>query len=193
VDIRSSIAWLLCAGVALAAAPACAQPIQHRPHVHGTTIVDVAQDGRNLTVSFELSGLDAVGFEHPPKSDAERSTVEATLNILQSPDDWLAPDADAQCHRTFIGVTPHVFRTHEEESHHAAEKSRRDDYADIGAQYSFTCDVPLRLHTLKFDLIGRFPKLRGIIVNLMLAGAPSQAVITTPRAQITIAPAPGDD
>jgi Protein of unknown function (DUF2796) len=195
VNMRSSVSLLLCAGVALASDPACAQPpIQHRPHVHGATIVDVAQDGRDLTVSFELSGLDAVGFEHTPKSDADQSRVNAALVILQSPDDWLIPNAEAHCLRTFIGVTPHIFQTpHEDEPHHAAKESRRHDYADIGAQYSFTCDVPLRLRTLEFDLIDRFPKLRGIIVNLMLPGAQSQAVITAPRAQITFASAAADD
>jgi hypothetical protein len=188
VDLRSCICRLLCAGVALVASgPACALPaIQHRPHVHGATIVDIVQQGHDLSVSFEVSGLDAVGFEYTPKSDADRVKVTAALNILQSPDDWLVPDAAAQCHRTFIGVSPHVFQApHDEKPRPTAKERRRADYADIGAQYGFTCDSPLRLRALQFDLIDRFPKLRGIIVNLVLPGAQSQTVITTPHAQIS--------
>ena len=189
--MRYCVPLLLCAAVA----PASAQPpIQHRPHVHGATIIDVVQDGRDLNLSFELSGLDAVGFEHTPKSGADKSAVSATLAILQSPDEWLMPNAQAHCVRTFIGVTPHIFQTaHEDEPRGAAKQRRGDDYADIGVKYSFTCDMPLRLRTLKFDLIDRFPKLRAVIVNLTLPGAQSQAVITTPHAQITLAAAAADD
>jgi hypothetical protein len=193
--MRHCAPCLLCAAAALAFAPARAQPpLQHRPHVHGVTIVDVVQDGRDLNLSFELSGLDAVGFEHTPKSAAEQSAVSAALAILQSPDDWVIPNAQAHCARTFIAVTPHIFQTlHEEEPRPAAKKSNSADYADIGVQYSFSCDAPLRLRTLKFDLIDRFPKLRAVIVNLTLPGAQSQAVITTPRAQISFAAAAADD
>jgi hypothetical protein len=190
---RSCVHWLLCTGVALAAQPASAQlVIQHRPNVHGTTIVDVAQNGRELAIAFELSGLDAVGFEHAPRSEAERNKINTTLNILQSPDEWVIPNAEAHCHRSFIGVTPNVFRiSHEEEA--PQPKRSRDEYADIGVQYSFTCDAPLQLRALEFDLIGRFPKLRAIIVNVTAPGGQSQAVITTPSAQITFSAGAADD
>jgi hypothetical protein len=194
VNKRFSIHWLLCAGVALAAPPACAQlAIQHRPNVHGATIVDVVQSGRDLNITFELSGLDTVGFEHAPRSQAERTKISSALNILQSPDEWLMANAEAHCQRTFIGVTPNVFRTsHEEEAHQPRQKSPRAEYAAIGVQYSFICDAPLRLRAIEFDLIGRFPKLRAIIVNVTAPGGQSQAVITTPRAQIAFSAAADD-
>ena len=195
MNVRASVRWLFCACAPLAWVAAYAQlPIQHRAHVHGATIVDVVQDGRDLTLAFEVSGLDAVGFEHTPRSDTERSEANAALTILQSPDEWLVPNVDAQCRRTFIGVTPNIFRSSDEDEQQKAGKaSRRDEYADIGAQYSFTCDAPQRLRALEFDLIERFPKLRAIIVNLTASGGQSQTVITTPRAQITFTATSADD
>jgi hypothetical protein len=168
----------------------------HSTQVRGTTIVDITQDGRELKISFELSGLDAVGFEHAPRSSADEDKVGAALNILQSPDDWIVPNADAQCHRTFIGLTPNIFQTLDEHEGHTDAKrgERRSEpaHADIGVQYVFACDAPLRLRSLTFNLIERFPSLRAIIVNLSLPSVRSQAVITTPRAQVTFTVADDD-
>jgi hypothetical protein len=157
---------------------------------HGATIVDITQDGRELKISFELSGLDAVGFEHAPRSSADADKVGVALNILQSPDDWILPNADAQCHRTFIGLTPNIFQTLDEhEGHTDAKRGKRRSesaHANIGVQYAFECDTPLRLRSLTFNLIERFPSLRAIIVNLSVPSGQSQTVITASRVQITL-------
>jgi hypothetical protein len=178
---------------------ACSQAQSARStQTHGATIVDISQDGRELKISFELSGLDAVGFEHAPRSSADGDKVGAALAILQSPDDWIVPNADAQCHRTFIGLTPNIFQTLNEHEGHADAKQSMSDaqpggerrsepaHADIGVQYAFACDAPLRLRSLTFNLIERFPSLRAIIVNLSLPSGQSQTVITASRAQVTL-------
>jgi hypothetical protein len=169
-----------------------AQPVRNT-QVHGATIVDITQDGRELKISFELSGLDSVGFEHAPRSPADEDKVGAALNTLQSPDDWVVPNANALCHRTFIGLTPNIFQTsHEHEGHADAKQRMSDARADIGVQYTFACDAPLRLRSLTFNLIERFPSLRAIIVNLSLPSGRSQAVITTLQSQVTFTAADDD-
>lgn len=197
-----ALAWtgvLLVAGQAFSQA----QPVRST-QVHGAAIVDITQDGRELKIAFVLSGLDAVGFEHAPRSSADEDKVNAALNILQAPDNWIVPNASALCHRTFIAVTPNVFRTSHEGEAHADAKQRKSDaqaggkhrsdpvHADMGVQYAFACDAPLRLRTLTFNLIERFPSVRAIIVNLSLPSGRSQAVITTPQAQVTFTTADDD-
>lgn len=170
----------------LCSACACAAPAASLPApAHGTTIVEIAQDGNHLRVAFDLSGLDAVGFERAPRSDAERTHVIGVLGALQAPDDWLVPNAEARCRRFFSGVTPHVFKSIEEHAAEPVDKhGRRDEPTWIGVQYEFACEAPEQLRAIDFNLIERFPRLRGIIVNLTLPGGRSQAVLTTARASI---------
>lgn len=181
---------LLCLGGACLASDGYAQAKQPPAlHAHGTTIVDIAQNGKEVSIAFDVSGLDVVGFERAPRNDAEHAKVSAMLNALESPDGWLAMNAEARCRRDFSGVTPHVFQA--VEGHEAKRETRRgghDEPAFIEVQYSYTCDAPDDLRAIDFHLIERFPQLRGIIVNLALPGGRrSQAVLTTPRASIPFA------
>jgi hypothetical protein len=196
---------LACTSALLIAGQTCSQagPVRST-QVHGAAIVDIIQDAGDLKISFVLSGLDAVGFEHAPQSSADEDKVNAALDVLQTPDNWIVPNASALCHRTFIGVTPNVFRSMHEGEAHADAKQRRSDpqaggkhrsdpvHADIGVNYAFACDAPLRLRSLTFNLIERFPRVRAIIVNLSLPSGPSQAVVTTPQAQVTFSTAADD-
>ena len=48
---------------------------QHGAHVHGTTTIDIASDGKLLSFKFEMPGVNAVGYEHPPHSAEERAQL----------------------------------------------------------------------------------------------------------------------
>src|SRR4051794_19836084 len=69
--------------VAAAAAVAIAGPAfakkGHKAHEHGAVKLSVAIDGTQVTVSGEIPGDDAFGFEHAARSDAERQKIKNTL------------------------------------------------------------------------------------------------------------------
>jgi hypothetical protein len=181
-NLCTCIFLLLAGGSAAVAGPAGKAAAPPARNARGTTIVDVVQDARKLRITFELTGMDAVGFEHAPRSDADSAAVGATMDTLQAPDAWLVPDAAAHCHRSFISVTPHLFRIGE-----AAEmKGARDTRADIDVEYIYDCDAPQQLHAIEFDVIGLFPRLKGVIVNATLLDGSVQRVLSTPRATIDL-------
>ncbi|MDR3385634.1 MAG: DUF2796 domain-containing protein [Rudaea sp.] len=161
----------------------------HDSHVHGTMIVNVVQSGHDLNIGFELPGANAVGFEHAPHSEAEQAKVDAALTTLQSPEEWLRPNAEALCRRTFVGLTPNVYHTAEEsESQQNPDHSHHQHRADIGVQYTYNCDAPFNLKALEFDLIERFPGTHSIVVNLTLPSGLTKQVLSSPRAQILFVP-----
>ncbi len=60
---------------------------QHDAHVHGHVKFNIAQDGQDLLVEITAPGADVVGFEHAPKTDAEKAALtkaKATLNDVNN-------------------------------------------------------------------------------------------------------------
>lgn len=177
------------ASLMLHAAAAAAQiEIPDNARVPGIAIVNVVSNTHGVEIAFVLTGIDAVGFEHAPRSDAEQARIDETMQTLETPDAWLVPEAAAKCRRVFGAVAPHRYRT--AEAHEGASGADAAQPAEIGVQYSFRCDEPQRLHTLSFDLIARFPRLHAVVVNLIGAGGRSQQLLSTAQAQIVFAAAP---
>jgi len=191
--MKSPCWWLalICSAATLTARHAGAQlPPPENKRVAGVTILNVELDGHVLNFAFVLTGMDAVGFEHTPRSAAETAKVTSALSTLEAPEEWLGADAPARCHRSFSAVTPHLFRTIDE--HEAAPRGKHRapaEPAEIGVQYTFACDAPEQLREFRFDLIERFPHLRAVIVNVTRAGASSQQMLATPQARISFASA----
>ena len=189
-----SLCWwlaLICSATTLTARHAGAQlPPPENKRVAGITIVNVELDGRTLNFAFVLTGADAVGFEHAPRSATETAKVTSALSTLEAPEEWLGANAPARCHRSFSAVTPHVFRPNDE--HEATPRGKRRapvQPAEIGVQYTFACDAPEQLGEFRFDLIERFPHLRAVIVNVTRAGTSTQQMLATPQAHISFAAA----
>ena len=71
------LACLLAAGAACAALPASAE--EHRQlgaHVHGHGHLNIAIEGKKLTMELEVPGADIVGFEHEPSTPEQKAAVQ---------------------------------------------------------------------------------------------------------------------
>ena len=91
------------AGVALAGAStlltstAYGESRQHDAHVHGHAILNVAQEGKEVEVSFEIPAMDLVGFEHQPESHAQKEKVEQMRDLLKKGKNAVAFNQSAGC------------------------------------------------------------------------------------------------
>src|SRR5450755_4753961 len=109
ITTRLTLAACTTALMALPVASIARTQREHGAHVHGTTTIDVAQDGRQLSLFFEMPGVNAVGYEHPPHSAAEQAQLDAALKLLRAPADWLVPNGEALCKLANVDVTPNGF------------------------------------------------------------------------------------
>ena len=82
-------------------------PVQAAPaaHEHGVARLSVAVDGRTLSVELDapLDGL--LGFERPPRTDAERKAAADLLQRLRDPAALFRPDAAAGCSAGAVTVS----------------------------------------------------------------------------------------
>jgi hypothetical protein len=166
---------------------------EHGAHVHGIATIDIAQEGKQLSVGFELPGINAVGYEHPPHSAAEQVQLDAALKILRSPADWFVPNAEARCRITDLDVTPNGFASPTPASGSAAssdgKSAAQHEHADIDVRYQYECEAPLNLRSIDLRLIERFPGTHEVRVNVISLNGQAQEVFSSPRAEITFAPA----
>ncbi|HEY0180132.1 MAG TPA: DUF2796 domain-containing protein [Dokdonella sp.] len=175
---------LLVSFAALAAAPASPHR-HHGPHVHGEATLNVGLDGQLLLVSLDAPGMSLLGFEHPPRDDAERAAYRATLDALNAPGGWLLLPQAAGCALESVQVAPHGFDAADGDGHGDDDHDHDDDahggdheHADFDATYRYACHAPLALHALDVTLFERFPPLHKVNVDLVLPDRQGSQVLT---------------
>ncbi len=107
---------------------------QHDAHVHGHVEFNIAQDGQDLLVEITAPGADVVGFEHAPKTEAEKASVakaKATLNDVNS---VLVLPTSAGCKLVDVDVDT-TLESHEDHHDHDDHKDHdehhdHDDHKD---------------------------------------------------------------
>ena len=147
-------------------------------HVHGVTTLNIALDGQLLSIEGEMPGVNIVGFEHPPHTEAERARLTDSEATLRNPAEWMKPNAEARCKITTVEVKDDGFRA----------DTHKGEHADFDTRYLFTCDAPLNLRTIELSLIQRFPGTHEVRVNAALPSGQAEEVFTTPIAAISFSP-----
>ena len=147
------------AGAALAQNPGA--------HVHGQALANVAVQGTKLSVQLELPLDSLLGFEHRPRTDAQRRAAQAALQQLKAPAGWLKPDAAALCTLTGSEINAQAL-----EPAKVGPASPEPAHADVDASYEFNCAAPDKLAALDLGLMGVFQRVQHIEVQV--AGAKGQ-------------------
>jgi len=88
------LSTLLVAGPVLAADKDAAQP---KAHQHGAAQLEVTLDGGVLQIALEGPAENFLGFEHAPRTDAQRKTVARVEEQLKQPAQLFTPVAVADC------------------------------------------------------------------------------------------------
>jgi hypothetical protein len=116
---------------------------QHGVHVHGEAVGNLALDGGQLQIELTIPGANLVGFEHPPRTNEQRASIDQVLPLLES-GDWLRTDARAECQSAQFEVHAHGFaesevgdldhhnyKPHQDhEGHHKHQHDHHDDQHD---------------------------------------------------------------
>lgn len=157
-------------GLAMAG-PAHAQ--SHREldaHVHGVTTLELAMEGGVVEMTFRAPGMDIVGFEHAPHTDADKGAIDAALQVMRTPATLVTLPEAADCQLTQAQVQHHAGDPDgdAEPAGHAAEETHDHDAGDGGghstfeASYTFACRHPDALDRIAFPFFAQFPNAREI-------------------------------
>jgi hypothetical protein len=167
---------------------------QHGAHVHGSVEMNIAQDGHDLLIEVTSPGMDIVGFEHAPESEAEKQKVAAAIKTLNSPNQLITINSSADCSVETVNVhshgenaedghhdheehahehhddeheaKEHDHEAHEEHEHEGHDHSEHAGHKDYTIEYAYHCEQVEKLESLSTTWFKEFPTVQQIHVNV---------------------------
>ena len=148
-------AWLLLGSASRAEAP----------HAHGVGKLDVALEGRRLTLELAAPLEDVLGFERRPANDKERAALEAAASYLKSGSAFVASPA-ANC-RVADGTVE------------VAERGR--GHFELAARLAYDCKEPHQAREIDAALLGQYKRLKRLDVRVVTPKGQAAARATPAR------------
>lgn len=153
---------------------------QAAPHQHGVVALNVALDGKTLTVELNAPLDSLVGYERAPRTDAERRTAAEVLQRLRDPAQLFTPDAAAQCSAATPQVDAGLLAP--------GAKAAAGDHADLQASYRYTCAQPAQLRSIALPLFETFKRIQRVEVQTVGPQGQRKATLRRASAVLKLAP-----
>jgi hypothetical protein len=154
----------------------------HKAHEHGAAKLDVAIDGKTVTLQLEIPGNDAFGFEHAPATEVETKTVSDTMARLREKADELfsfgqGPGCTPLKSAVSSSPASSVQTTATSQGGKVQKTAAKEDHADVVAEYTFTCQKSPVGAQLKLPLFTVFPHLKTVRVQVLGGTTQSGATV----------------
>jgi hypothetical protein len=176
---------------------------QHGAHEHGVAHLNVAVEGNNLVIELCSPAANIVGFEHHPKTQAQKKQVKEAREKLGAAEMLFKLPTQAQGRLVSSNVDTNIDSDSAEASYHHEEAGVHDEdeqnahdhhndahehsrHSDFKAQYHFFCDTPEKLAYLDVMLFQIFPGIEHIEVQILTDTGQSAKDLTAKDYRITI-------
>lgn len=172
--MRSLVPFLLvcCALVAMAEVPR-KRSKQVSSHEHGSAEINIAVEVSTATVEFEGPADGIAGFEHDPRTAAQKQQRDEALHKLRT------RIAEMVIFEPSRGCRFAVRKA--EMLRHAGE-----EHAEFKAEYAVACAGPLDGATIRFGVTKVFPRVASLAVQVIAAAGQTGAKIQGDRGSVTI-------
>jgi hypothetical protein len=183
---------ILIAATLAASLPAIAAE-EHRelgPHEHGTGRLNIAIEGKRVSMELEVPAADIVGFEHEAKTAAQKAavkkgktTLEGALNVFKLP-------AEAKCKLAKAKVALHAENEHGHDHGKAGEAKHEDNDEDeshhsaFHAEYTIDCAAPEKLTGIDFRYFEVFAGAKKLDINLVTEKGQSHYEVSREKPQL---------
>lgn len=127
---------------------------QHGVHEHGNVTFNVALEGQQLIVELDAPADNVVGFEHAPRTDAEKARIRDQAAWLQAGKELIAFSPAAACR-------------FQEAKLDAPEWKEGESHAEYEVRLTYRCDQPQRLEWLQLSLLSGLQEVHEARVNLV--------------------------
>jgi len=146
----------------------------HGAHEHGSAQLNLAWEGNVVTIELESPAVNIVGFEHAPRTDAQKQAVQSAVAKLQDADALFAFTPEARCSGRATDVESEL------------DKGGQEEHAEFHAQYRFSCEKPDALKGVEVHVFKLFPKTRTLRAQVVSARGQSAAELKPGKARLTL-------
>ena len=160
---RTSSGFALTAAALFAAAALPAQAQQQHAHVHGQLKLDVAIDGPTIVIAMESPLDNIVGFEHAPKTEAEKKMADDIVAQLRAADQLFKIDPAANCKLGPVDLRSGALGLGN------PDPAESGGHADLDASFSFNCTQAAAAKFIDVNLFSAFKGARQIDVQIASA------------------------
>lgn len=169
---------LLPAGVALlfAAAGACAAGA----HEHGVVKLDVAVEGSRVVIEIDSPLDNLLGFEHAPRSDAEREKADAMLKKLRDAAQLFRIDGNAGCTLGAMDLRSAPLQLGKKPA------AANDTHGDLEGSFEFKCKAGAKAAFLEVGLFDAFPQIKRIDLQVATPKGQMKATLRRPSTRVML-------
>ena len=171
--------------IAACTTPALAAETEHREHgahEHGSAELNLVWEGETVSIEFESPAVNIVGFEHAPRTYAQRETVRNAVASLKNAGDLFVFTPEARC----VGQATEVESELAENKSAAHAKQGNNEHSAFRAQYRFTCKKPDALRSVKVNLLKRFPGTKTLRARIVSATNQSATELKPGHTRLTL-------
>ena len=152
--------------------PAIAE--EHRelgPHEHGVGRLNIAVEGKRVSMELEVPGADIVGFEQEASTEEQKAAVSKAKNTLKGALKVFELPAEAKCRLAEAKVAidaedhDHDAAGHEGAKHEGGEEEGH--HSEFHATYAIDCTAPEKLTGIQFRYFELFAGARKLDINLV--------------------------
>jgi len=159
-------------------------------------------DGAVVEIELEGPAANIVGFEHAPRDDAERATLDRAVATLKDGERLFGFPAAAGCrltrssvNSTLLGDVPAADADHAGREDHDDLPAAQNDHeagdehethTDLDADYRFACRDTARIDQVEVRLFDSFPATQRLRVQFATAKGQGGFELTAARPRIEL-------
>ena len=144
-------------------------------------MLDIAIERNTVTVLLDSPLDNLLGFEHAPRSAAERKQADALVSTLRAPTTLFRIDPAAACALTNVSLTSTALKLG------TAESDADDDgHGDLDGVFEFTCTDALKATYIDSGLLDAFSRLQRIDVQVAAPGRQFKRELKRPSRRIVL-------
>jgi len=167
-------------------------------HRHDRARLDVALDGKRLSIELDAPAQNVVGFEYEPFTVTERQASERATKWLQSGQGLFELPAEANCQLAASVLQPPDWARRRQEQRENTELAREvfqdanvqtsepAPHADYRARYRFDCENPDKLDWVDARLMEQMKGGVSLQANVMTEGAQKQQLVSKESTRIAL-------
>lgn len=128
----------------------------HHAHSHGSSELNLATDKYKLKIVMTIPGFDIVGFEHTPKTKAQKNSVKQAISALKNAPKNIELPKSSICTVSKDSSVETEMDHHDHHSHN----HKKSEHAEFKITYHYICKNITALTSVTVNVFSHFKNMQ---------------------------------